>query len=479
MNKVSNSARINRLLSKIIVLLLVITFIAFPSTVSADVAPPAQPPGASLQPGVDVTQVRMMSETVTIEIQDEAPENSLGQARVTASFTMRNLGEQAESMEVRFPISTNDGFGNYPLISNVTVKVNGSGVDVRQIDGEDPYGYDQLVPWVAFDTSFKPNEDVVILVTYTLEAWGEMPFVNFEYIFSTGAAWKGTIGSATLFVRFPYDINPLNVLPFPSDDTLSNHKLSGSELKWVYADFEPSLSDNFSISIVAPSVWQEVLGERQIVSKNPDDGEAWGRLAKLYKELTFSSRRRGFRYGQFSSDEGAQVLFSLSVAAYEKAVKIQFYDPLWHAGYADLLGYYACYAKYDGIDTRREAVKALQEIQLALQMAPKDEKVMVIANDLLYYLDGGIVKVGDEFDFPWLTATPDWKTPTPEPTATRTPKIVVTITAESENPGPTITAQSSQTAETPEPKKTLPICGSVLLLPFGLLICFQQKKIKS
>jgi hypothetical protein len=475
MNKVTNSARINGLLSKFIFLLLVITLVVFPSTVNADVAPPAQPPGASLQPGVDVTEVRMMSETVTIEIQDDAPDNSLGQARVTASFTMRNLGEQVESMEVRFPISTNDGFGNYPLISNITVKVNGSGVDIRQIDGEDPYGYDRLVPWVAFDVTFKPDEDVIILVTYTLEAWGELPFVNFEYIFSTGAAWKGTIGSATLFVRFPYEINPLNLLPFPSDDTPTTHKLSGSELKWVYADFEPSLSDNFSISIVAPSVWQEVLNERQIVSKNPDDGEAWGRLAKLYKELTFSSRRRGFRYGQFSSDEGAQLLFSLSESAYEKAVKIKFYDPLWHAGYADLLGYYACYAKYDGIDTRREAVKALQEIQLALQMAPKDEKVLIIANDLLYYLDGGIVEVNGEFDFPWLTATPGWMTPTPEPTATRTPEITLAATAVSVNFGPTKTAQPMQTALTPEPKKVIPVCGSILLLALGFILFLYRK----
>lgn len=422
-----------------------------------------------------MTEVRMLSETVTIEIQQQTPKNSLGQARVTASFTMRNLGEQSESMEVRFPISTNNGFDQYPLISEIAVKVNGSVVEVRQIDGEDPYGYERLVPWVAFDATFKPDEDVVILVTYTLEAWGELPFVKFEYIFSTGAAWKGTIGSATLYVRFPYEVSHLNVLPLRNEESLEEHQLSASELKWIFTDFEPTLNDNFWINLVAPSVWQEILTEQQAVIKKPADGEAWGRLARLYKEITFSSRRRGFRYGQFSADTGAQELFNLSTAAYEKALRFKFYDPLWHAGYADLLGYYACYAKYDGFDTRAEAVRALQEIQIALDMESNNEKVLEIADNLLYYLDGGILKVDGQYSFPWLTATPEWSTQTPTLTATLTPETLISTIPELGSFESTEIINPFQHTAVPESKSTVPICGSIVMLPFGIVLLLSRK----
>src|SRR5512133_908692 len=83
---------------------LVYCLLALPSTAGADIAPPAQPPGSNPVPGTEQTQVRMVSETVILEVQGITPKNSLGQAKVGATFIMRNLGESAEQMAVRFPV---------------------------------------------------------------------------------------------------------------------------------------------------------------------------------------------------------------------------------------------------------------------------------------------------------------------------------------------------------------------------------------
>ena len=76
---------------KSLTICLIMTFalLMLPSSALADVAPPVNPPGSNPQPGTENTQVRMLAETVLIEIQSTA---ELGSARVTADFSMRNLG---------------------------------------------------------------------------------------------------------------------------------------------------------------------------------------------------------------------------------------------------------------------------------------------------------------------------------------------------------------------------------------------------
>lgn len=104
-------------MKRIALLFLTFMLLAVPKTVRADIAPPANPPGTNIQPGAETTQVRMAAETVLIDVKDNG---GLGAASITADFTMRNLGKVSESMAVRFPITANDGFGNYPEIQELT-----------------------------------------------------------------------------------------------------------------------------------------------------------------------------------------------------------------------------------------------------------------------------------------------------------------------------------------------------------------------
>ena len=455
--------------------------VALPHMVLADAAPPSQPPGSSLAPGSVDTQVRMTEETVLIDILSDTPPDSAGKARVTADFTMHNMGDQPESMAVRFPLGRVQGIKGLKAIDDIVVKVNNSIGPMRIIEdkGDDLYfGIIEDMPWATFDVTFPKDQDVSIQVTYSLEASAEKPFIKFDYIFATGAGWKGSIGKATLIVNFPYLINDLNVLPDYSmeSDPLS-HRSGPSQLTWIFSNFEPQATDNFEINLVAPSTWKDILLERSNVEKNPEDGEAWGRLGKLYKEIAFSPRGKGFRLSEITGDPGGRALIMLSNEAYQKAVALKPDDPLWHAGFADLLGYYSFWAgQFECLDTRQEAEKALEQIQLALTLAPQDPLVQSIAEELQSELNDEIIKVNDSYQFPGLTATPELSFPT-WCESTNTPEPITTPTVLASFPEqPT---KEIPTASMPTPLKPnstgFPICGSLILIPFGLLLLIRKK----
>lgn len=438
--------------------------ILIPVDVRADVAPPAQPPGANPEAGAEGTQVRMMAETVLIEVQPGASANDLGQAKITADFTMRNLGNETEKMAVRFPLSVNDGFYNYPEIRNLQIKVNGRAVSTRRIMQEDPVWGADLVPWAEFDVTFPSGQDVPIQVTYIIYGTGEYPFVSYSYIFHTGEGWKDTIGSADLIVRLPYEANPQNIILDETtgwSETMAEGTMSGNEIRWRFEDLEPTRENDFEVSLVMPSVWQKVLTERKNLAANPNDGEAWGRLGKLYKEVFFF--RRGFRH-----DAGGQELYRLSLEAYEKAVTLLPDDGLWRAGFADLLAVHAYYVSWEGGDPTGEALRSMQEIHRALELAPNDPKVREIAESIYYFFPDAVDLLESGYDFLWLTATPLPPPPTIAPTLepTRTPEATSTVPA-AESAFPTSEAASNPTPA--PPGGGTPLCGSAILIPLGLV----------
>src|SRR5262245_26298271 len=97
----------------------IIILFAVPSSVLADISLPQNPPGSNLDPGSEATQVRMLAETVLVDVQKDITYGSLGRAHITADFTMQNLGSESERLAVRFPIAINNGWDNsYPEITN-------------------------------------------------------------------------------------------------------------------------------------------------------------------------------------------------------------------------------------------------------------------------------------------------------------------------------------------------------------------------
>lgn len=453
--------------------LLSLTLTAAP--VMADVAPPEQPPGANPSPDGS-TMVRMTEETVLISISDLFVEGSLGRANVTASFTMLNTGSETEKMYPRFPISANDGFFRYPEIKDLEVKVDGKQVDTSTITGE---LNDDEIKWEEFYVSFPPGDEVFITVTYTLEGTGEYPFISFAYLLETGAGWQGTIGSADIIVRLPYDVSPLNVLIDSHTGwggTNPGGEIDGNEIRWHYDDLEPDRGDNFSISLVMPSAWKKVLTELEKIQDDPGDDEAWGRLAKAYKEI--SRLRRGFRI-----DPAGMELAQLSIEAYQTALELDPDDALWHAGYADHLEWWYYWGPHNSPEHERDLyLEALEEYLTAYTLAPDNPTLLEMLQDASYTM--GLEKSGEDFIFTDLTQTPTLKVKVEQATQPPPPTSAPQI-----QPSPTSTgvvAPSPVRRNTPTPEEsgesdqpTFNLCGSALLLPAGALavmISARRKK---
>ena len=401
----------NKLHKIILVILLATSTFLNVKMVKADVAPPIQPPITNLEPGTDTTLVRMMAETVLIEVQPDTIRDSLGKAHITASFTMRNEGSADETLAVRFPISADNGRGEYPEIANLSILVNNAKKSFSRVNYPDIRWENKDVPWAEFQVSFPPDQDVNIEISYDLNGSGYAPFVAYYYLLETGAGWYGTIGSADIILRLPYTASEENVitnLQIGWSETSTGGKFDGNEVRWHFDDFEPGPEgpvQNMEFSIVAPEAWQVVLKAIEETNLHPQDGEAWGKLGMAYKRVFFMNKA-------YRTDPGGEQIYTKSVAAYEKCLSLKPEDAEWHAGFADLLANRAYWDSWNGPTS--EAMRAIQEIHTALQLAPSDPIVLSIAETISYLFPDGLKFDNNVVDFPWLTQTP---TPHP-PTAT-------------------------------------------------------------
>lgn len=446
--------------------------LAFPSDVRADISPPIFPPGSNPQPGTEITQVRMVAETVVIAVLRDYDLESLGHAHVTAGFTMHNLGDADERMAVRFPISGNDGWGEFPEIKNLGISVDGNQIPYRRVNYPDINYQDDLVPWAEFDVTFPAAQDVSIHVGYDIDGSGYYPSTAFYYVLETGAGWKDTIGSADVILRLPYEANPQNVImnvQIGWAETTPGGVFQGNEVRWHFDDFEPL--QNMEFALVAPSAWGAVLIAQEKVAQSPDDGEAWGLLGKAYKQAFFMSKNQ-------RDDAGGLELYQLSISAYEKCLSLKPNDAQWHAGFADLLATHSLWDSWKP-GTTPEMDRALNEIHTALELDPNDPIVQEVASNMTYMLEGRIIQNENGFAFPGLT-----QTPTRTAYASRTPTIglVLESTAtplpvQTDTP-PAVIAQANPTQAnlTPVPEKASPICGSAAFLPLIVIMWVTWKR---
>ena len=448
-------------------------FLLMPASAAwADVAPPYFPPGANPQPDTETTQVRMAAETVLIDVQNDTRAGSLASARVSADFTMQNLGGVDEQLAVRFPISADNGRGEFPEIADLVVRVNGRQVAWRRANYPAlPYA-DVLAPWAEFDVLFPAAKDTLIQVTYTLQGTGYPPYTAFYYVLETGAGWKNSIGSADIILRLPYAATPQNVvmdMQIGWAFTTPGAVFEGNEARWHFENFEPggdSVVQNMEFALVSPAAWQTVLKAQQETNRNPGDGEAWGRLGRAYKQIFFMNK--GYR-----EDDGGRELYDLSFAAYQKCLEILPGDAQWHAGFADLLVSKSYWESWGQAPTAI-TLRGIEEIHTALQLAPNDPKVQEIAASIHYMFPQAMLQIGDGYDFPWLTQTPQFSLPTQTsvvvfaPSATATPEAAAfTDTPEpsaSDMPAVVMTSPAA-----PPPSKP-PLCASTALVPAAAVV---------
>lgn len=467
-------------LSILLLVLLISIFVPLPAR--ADMAPPEQPPGASILPGKENTQVRMVAEKVTLTVLSNPAPDYPGQAATEAVFTMRNLGTDTETMEARFPLTFwndgSDGYGNYPEISDIQIFVDGKKVSTHRIDANftNPNGgiAHRQAPWAAFDVTFPPDKDVTVTIKYTTNGYADSGSgdIVLRYILETGAGWNSTIGTADIIVRLPYTATEENVRLGSQDQyqTTAGAKLNGNDVIWHFEDFEPTSADNILATVTQTARWRNVLKWREQTEKTPNDGEAWGQLGKAIKEVIAGIK------GYPHDDPGAQKLYGEAQKAYEKAVALLPKDALWHYGFADLLwAHYFISPNYG--QANDEIINVANELRISLTLDPNNERARDLADWVSGSFPWAISKTDNGFDYPVLTATPtidpfSMITIEPEATSTLEPQAQPTETM----------LPATATDEPVSPTKTrqpgLPVCGGaagLVLIP-ALALFWRSKR---
>ena len=432
-SKDSNDMCLNKHRLRILLLVGVLLLVGMATPARADIAPPEPPYGTNPIPGAETTHVRMVSETVLMEVDVE------GLAHVTADFYMRNVGSETESMQVRFPFDTTSrgdlckGLMPFRPISDLQAWVDDQQVAItltyETIEYPVPTPNVWQVPcWANFPVIFPPAQDVHITVTYMAEPY-DFYYDNqyyYDYILETGAGWQGTIGSAEIILRLPYLLDEYNYYGCTPDDCT----VSENEVRWSFSAFEPDF--NISAGVVPPPTWMRVLDGRADVAANPQDGEAWGRLGWAYKDVVM--QMRGTR-----GDTAGQEMYTWSVEAYQQAVTLLPGDADWHYGYAELLCHHAEWEDWAMTQEELQSTWLACEEQLkaALDLNSAHER----ANKLLQSLIG--------ISAPWVIDMSAYMPATPTP-----PTPSATYTPRPPTPRPTITHTAIRT--TPRPSITLP-----------------------
>jgi hypothetical protein len=267
---------------------------------------PARPARADVAPADDSelttvgpmdapdTKVQMMYERVAMNLQigdfvGLSTDHDLTQVEVTADFILRNQGTVTETLQVIFPLSylCHVNPPAYDIRPNTfTANVNGIVISTTEATTDNPCddGYFP-VTWAVFDVSFPPRKDVFIQVSYTMWHEDYNPVNTFDYILETGAGWYGPIGEADIIFRLPYPLDDDAVI-----HAMQGYKIKYNEIQWHLVSFEPQRGDNFSISIIEPKLWLDMVHYRQAVESEPNNPLLWYKLGDSYASIAIESK---------------------------------------------------------------------------------------------------------------------------------------------------------------------------------------------
>jgi hypothetical protein len=471
-----------------------------PASVQADAAPPPVAVGSDLFPNSNQTKVRMEAETVLITIPEDS-ESTSGHAIVNATFYMRNMGDEIEQMNVRFPLNLSeydleyevDTNNDYCPESSLTSYIEEFSVKTtyEENDENTPVSTSEKAStstnhcWATFDVTFPPGEQVIIEIQYKM--FGNPlneTIVNYSYILQTGIGWYDTIGSADIIIELPYYLDETSIRSCnPEDCTIQLTTVS-----WHYEDFEPD--ENISVDMITPSIWGRVVRETANVQINNSDGHAWGRLGDAYKDLITD------QHGFLVESEFPE-FFESSMKAYQNAIYVRPYDVNWHVSYTDLVCPYAVKLYYaEQEDAKKYAQICGIEIDTILTQNPNNPNIMQYLKFLYdtypaFFVDNNFNIFADEMRMPTLAPIPTDPTSTPTskatatsatviPAATRTPTQIISadmLPTPTFNPFGNVEPQEPFVDDSIQHKQNwFSFFGNLVLLGIAALIYSIQKK---
>lgn len=369
-------AKNNSLSNTLSILVILIVFFVLGKAVYADIAPPEAPPGSTI--GTDTaTNVRMLSERILIDVQPHTLPTTAGisaddylLAQVTGSFTMRNLGQQAELLKLRFPMGnprqqSQPGL-SYPLVQRFQARVNGNRVETGLLELADPTSDAIATQWSTFEVNFPADQEITIEVSYTIMPTDYMPYAGFAYVLQTGAGWRDTIGSAEIIVRLPYLATAESVQNLSMPATFK-----GNEVLWEFTDLEPTQEHDLFFSILVPPIWQQLTEAHAGVDANPEDADALVKLAMAYEAC--------IPYHGIMVQN--QNIATLAETSYERAIALRSNDADLYGGYAALLWKHLGYQVIS--DESDPAVqRVLAVVNAALTRDPQQKQALAVLEDM-------------------------------------------------------------------------------------------------
>jgi hypothetical protein len=347
-----------KLLKRLLFFLVLFAILIPLGSVQADFAPPPDITSiGGIGPFYQSTEVQMVYERVEMELQVDQNQTSSGtltnQILVKGWFVMHNQGSRDETMQVVFPLITNLDVCVYPdspatlfsssdsyQIDSSSFKVSVNGVveptTEMSTDNPDkakmpPACQDNQINWAAMNVTFPVNKDILLGVSYMMTSSTSKDIEKVQYILETGAGWKGPIGRADIIFRYPYLVEPDNILQsyFQGTGTTPGYQTLYNEIYWNYENIKPTSNDNIAVSFPSPQTWQEILSLRNAIKKNSQDVDSWSRLIAIYDEIGGPGGSRGVNNDRYYQE--VDQLYQGAIAANPESAQLNADYATWLA----------------------------------------------------------------------------------------------------------------------------------------------------
>lgn len=197
--------------------------------------------GGTVTPLKSNPSVRMVREDIYVKLPD---------GTVEARFVFKNEGP-ATTIKMGFPEeSYNMGEmkkGQQSRFKYFKSWINGKPVSVarKTVAPHNEEDYSEHYWWVK-DVPFKAGETIVVLNRYKTTPGGSYiqgGFHEITYIVSTGAPWKGAIGTANITFDLGSVAKKLKV-----KQTSEGFRRVGNKLVWKFKNFEPTEADDLTVA---------------------------------------------------------------------------------------------------------------------------------------------------------------------------------------------------------------------------------------
>ena len=272
------------LLAGFVATLIAFTFVAATPIYSQTPTPITIP--VALAPVQRDTLIELIALTLDADITESG-----GHTLLTGNSTFRlHNTDKLNQLQapMGFPAWAGDTFAFDPTrLSSFSASVDGKKTTLTPSRADVKIGsVVRAVDWYTFTLSLAPDEKKTVRFDFQQDL-GESALPRFSYGMLTATAWKGSVGSTRLTIRFPDSTTPEQIVAYDPPNTT----FDGQELTWRFTGREPVA--NPTMTFLRPSLWADLLNRRRAVQQNQNDANAHAALGNLFRQLaSIDSPRR-------------------------------------------------------------------------------------------------------------------------------------------------------------------------------------------